>query len=58
MKQKKNDKRIIGFAVSDELYAAIETEAKRQGRTLSNLARIFLQEGVSHLNPDANIKSA
>lgn len=58
MRDKKN-KTIIGFAVSDELYLALTEEAKRQKRTLSNLARIFLQEGVSHLDKrDADIKSA
>ncbi len=59
MKTKKVKHCIIGFAVSPELYDALVGEAKRQKRTLSNLARIFLQEGVSHLDRgDADIKSA
>ena len=47
--RKAEKKRVVGVAVGKELLEVICSEAERQGRTVSNMARLFLEAGVASL---------
>jgi hypothetical protein len=49
MKKVRKDNVVFGCAITKELKSQLADAAKRQGRTLSSLARLFLAEGVRHL---------
>jgi hypothetical protein len=41
-----SDKRLVGLRLDDETYEALETAAKKEQRTVANMAELLVRRGL------------